>query len=324
MFRGLTNKTIAMKNYPLLTLLLLLSFVGCSQSYKLVEQSPKVKPKWVTDGTYPGSYFIQANKVATIEDAQNMVMTSLLNKIASSVAVQVEGETEDKIDWTTVELNGKTKDEYIQVIKSNTTLKIAKMPALQGISLSKAEVYWEKYTDKKTKETLYDYYILYPFSSFELQELIDTYNAQEKALNDKIDDYKNQMGKISNISDLLLNIDEMKLMMKEIGEDDVKYGRLANVIKQYDKYIDDINIHVIENVKDRLVIQLKNNDMVMKTSSLPKMRGECARDFSSKHVGNDIEITFNTFDCYEQVDNYVEVRFVFGKKKLNKKIRINL
>ena len=191
MFRGLTNKTIAMKNYPLLTLLLLLSFVGCSQSYKLVEQSPKVKPKWVTDGTYPGSYFIQANKVATIEDAQNMVMTSLLNKIASSVAVQVEGETEDKIDWTTVELNGKTKDEYIQVIKSNTTLKIAKMPALQGISLSKAEVYWEKYTDKKTKETLYDYYILYPFSSFELQELIDTYNAQEKALNDKIDDYKN-------------------------------------------------------------------------------------------------------------------------------------
>lgn len=324
MFRGLTNKTIAMKNYPLLTLLLLLSFVGCSQSYKLVEQSPKVKPKWVTDGTYPGSYFIQANKVATIEDAQNMVMTSLLNKIASSVAVQVEGETEDKIDWTTVELNGKTKDEYIQVIKSNTTLKIAKMPALQGISLSKAEVYWEKYTDKKTKETLYDYYILYPFSSFELQELIDTYNAQEKALNDKIDDYKNQMGKISNISDLLLNIDEMKLMMKEIGEDDVKYGRLANVIKQYDKYIDDINIHVIENVKDRLVIQLKNNDMVMKTSSLPKMRGECARDFSSKHVGNDIEITFNTFDCYEQDDNYVEVRFVFGKKKLNKKIRINL
>ena len=132
------------------------------------------------------------------------------------------------------------------------------------------------------------------------------------------------MGKISNISDLLLNIDEMKLMMKEIGEDDVKYGRLANVIKQYDKYIDDINIHVIENVKDRLVIQLKNNDMVMKTSSLPKMRGECARDFSSKHVGNDIEITFNTFDCYEQDDNYVEVRFVFGKKKLNKKIRINL
>lgn len=313
-----------MKNYSVLILFLLLPILGCSQNYKLVEQSSKNKPKWMTNGTYPDSYFIQANKVATIEDAQNMVMTSLLNKIASAVAVQVEGETVDQIDWTTVELNGKTKDEFVQVVQSNTSLKIAKMPALQGISLSKAQVYWEKYSDKKTKEVCYDYYILYPFSSFELQELIDAYNAQEKAANEKIDNYRNQLGKLENISDILLNIDDMKLMMKEIGEDDMKYGKLANVVKQYEKYLNDINIHVIENVKGRLVVKLQNNDMVLKTSSLPKMRSECARDFSSKHNGDNIEITFNTFDCYEQDDNYVEVRFVFGKKRLNKKIRINL
>ena len=65
------------------------------------------------------------------------------------------------------------------------------MPALQGISLSKAEIYWERYIHKKTKESFYDYYILYPFSEFELQELIDAYNAQEKAINDKIDNYRN-------------------------------------------------------------------------------------------------------------------------------------
>ena len=313
-----------MKNYSVLILFLLLPILGCSQNYKLVEQSSKNKPKWMTNGTYPDSYFIQANKVATIEDAQNMVMTSLLNKIASAVAVQVEGETVDQIDWTTVELNGKTKDEFVQVVQSNTSLKIAKMPALQGISLSKAQVYWEKYSDKKTKAVCYDYYILYPFSSFELQELIDAYNTQEKAANEKIDNYRNQLGKLENISDILLNIDDMKLMMKEIGEDDMKYGKLANVVKQYEKYLNDINIHVIENVKGRLVVKLQNNDMVLKTSSLPKMRSECARDFSSKHNGDNIEITFNTFDCYEQDDNYVEVRFVFGKKRLNKKIRINL
>lgn len=313
-----------MKNHSLLILLFLLPLLGCSQTYKLVEQSSKNKPKWLTDGTIPGTYFVQADKVATIEDAQNMVMTSLLNRIASSVAVQVEGETVDKIDWSTVELDGKTKEEYIQVVKSNTTLKIAKMPALQGVSLSKAEVYWEKYTDKKTKETCYDYYMLYPFSTFELQELIEAYNAQEKALNDKIEDYKNQLKGLNNISDVLQNIDDMKLMMKEIGEGDAKYAKLANVVKQYEKYIDDISVHVVENVKERLVIQLLNNDMVMKTSSLPKLRGECAKDFSSRHNGDTIEITFNTFDCYEQDDNYVEIRFTFGKKRLNKKIRINM
>lgn len=293
-------------------------------SQKLVEQSSKNKPKWMTDGIYPDTYFIEAKQVATIEDAQNMVITSLLNKIASSVAVQVQGETVDQIDWTTVDLNGKTKDEFVQVIQSNTTLKIAKMPAIQGISLSKAEVYWEKFIDKKTKKNYYDYYILYPFSSFDLQDLIDAYNAQEKAINDKIEAYKNQLQGLSDVTKILQDIDDMKLMMKELGEDDLKYGRLANVVKQYEKYIGDINIHVVENVKDRLVVKLQNNDVVMKTSSLPKLRSECVRDFSSRHNGDNIEITFNTFDCYEQDDNYVEVRFTFGKKRLSKKIRINM
>ena len=59
------------------------------------------------------------------------------------------------------------------------------MPALQGFSITKANIYWERYINKKTKETCYDYYMLYPFSPEELQELIDEYNAQEEAINDE-------------------------------------------------------------------------------------------------------------------------------------------
>ena len=313
-----------MRNRYLFILLLLLPLFACSQNYKLVDQSSKNKPKWMTDGSYPETYFIQANKVATLEEGQNNVMTTLLNQIASAVAVQVTGETKNIIDWTTVDLGGMTRDEYVQKVETNTSVKIAKMPALQGVSLSKAEIYWEKYTDKKTKETYYDYYILYPFSTSELQQLIDSYNAQEKALNDKIDDFRNQLDGIDDVSKLLTNIDDMKLLMKEIGEDDFKYARLSNVVKQYEQFVDNIDIHVVENKKDVLIIQLVNDDVVMKTSSLPKLRGECARDFSTKHIGNRVEITFNTFDCYEQDDNYVEVRFNIGKKRLVKKIRINL
>ena len=69
---------------------------------------------------------------------------------------------------------------------------------------------------------------------------------------------------------------------------------------------------------------LKHDEKIMKTKSLPQMKGACARDFSRKHDGSKILITFNTFDCYEQDDNYVEVRFTFGKRKLMKKILINL
>lgn len=315
-----------MKKSIIILLLTVLPLIGFAQKdYKLVEQSPKNKPSWLTNGNTFGAFLIQANKVATLEEAQNNVMASLMSQVASSIAVQVVGEIEKNIDWTVVELEGKTQEQYLEQVKNNTTLKIAKLPALQGFSITKAEVYWEKYQNKKTKEYSYDYYMLYPFSSYELEELIAEYNAQEKAVNDKIDNFRNVLDEIENVDVMLENINEMKSMMREYGEEDIaKYNKLKNNIRLYEKTIGDIYIDVLENDNGKLVIQLRHDEKVMKTKSLPQLRSACARDFSKKHDGNKIVMTFNTFDCYEQDDNYVEVRFIFGKVKLIKKISINL
>ena len=318
-----------MRKNIIILILSFLPFLSMSQKeYKLVEQSPKDKPAWITEGTHRGVFMVQANKMATLDEAQSAVMLSLLNNIASSISVVVMGETVDKINWEVVELNGKTKEEYIQNITTNTTLKISRMPALQGISLSKAEIYWERYIHKKTKESFYDYYILYPFSEFELQDLIDAYNAQEKAINDKIDNYRNILDEIDNIDVLLENISQMRAMKEEYKDDYVKYNKLETIISLYEKNIADIYINVIENSNDdnvgTIVIQLVHDEKVMNTKSLPQLKGDCARDFTKKHSGDKIVLTFNTFDCYEQDDNYVEVRFNFGKKRLVKKINIKL
>lgn len=304
----------------IIILLLILPFVSIAQKdFKLVEQSAKEKPDWIYSNQFD-AYMIQANKVASIEEAQDVVMSSLLDKIASSVAVVVSSETTKETDWTVVN----DKDSYIENIKASTTLKVAKMPALQGISLSKAEVYWERYMNKKTKESYYDYYILYPFSQFELQELISQYNAQEKAYNDKIESYRSSLNEKNDIDIILNDINDMKTLLKEFEEADSKYGNLKNVISQYEKYISNIYIEVLENENGKLVIQLKHDEKVMKTKSLPQLRSECARDFSKKHNGDKIGLTFNTFDCYEQDDNYVEIRFTFGKKKIVEKVNIKL
>lgn len=313
------------KNLLILLLTILPLFAFAQKDYKLVEQTPKNKPSWLTNGNTFGAFLIQANKVATLEEAQNNVMASLLSQVASSIAVQVVGEIEKNIDWTVVELEGKTREQYLEQVKNNTTLKIAKLPALQGFSITKAEIYWEKYQHKKTKEYCYDYYILYPFSSFELEELIAEYNAQEKAINDKIDNFRTSLDDIESVDVMLANIDEMKSMLKEYGEEDAaKYNKLKNNISLYEKLIANIYIDVLENSKGKLVVQLKYDDKVLKTKSLPQLKGNCARDFTKKHNGNLIEIGFNTFDCYEQDDNYVEIKFNFGKKRVVNKVLINL
>ncbi len=315
-----------MKKSIIILLLAVLPLIGFAQKdYKLVEQSPKNKPSWLTNGNTFGAFLIQANKVATLEEAQNNVMSSLMSQVASSIAVQVVGEIEKNIDWTVVELEGKTQEQYLEQVKNNTTLKIAKLPALQGFSITKAEVYWEKYQNKKTKEYSYDYYMLYPFSSYELEELIAEYNAQEKAVNDKIDNFRNVLDEIENVDVMLENINEMKSMIKEYGEEDAsKYNKLKNNISLYENLIANIYIDVLENANGKLVIQLKHDEKILKTKSLPQLKGNCARDFTKKHNGTLIEIGFNTFDCYEQDDNYVEIKFNFGKKRVVNKVLINL
>lgn len=316
------------KNLIIFILSFMPLFVMAQKEYKLVDQFPKDKPIWMTEGMHKGYLFKQANQMPTIEDAQNAVMSSLLNDIASSVSVVVTGGIVDIIDWDLVELDGKTKEEYVQTIEKNTTTKIANMPAFQGISLSKADVYYEHYVHKKTKESYYDYYILYPFSDFELQELIDTYNAQEKVINDKIDNYKNILDDIDEIDVLLENISQMRMMKEEYKDDYTKYAELESIITMYNDVIKGIYIEILENYNNdntgTLEIQLKYAEKIMKTNSLPQLRSECARDFNKRHDGYKIILNFNTFDCFEQDDNYVEVRFNFGKRKLSKKININL
>lgn len=305
----------------ILSLLFLLPMNLCAQTkFKLEEQSSKSRPDWLTDNNYKGAFMVQANGMASIEDAQNAVMTSLLNQIASSVAVEVTGETVSDVNW----LTDNDKDVFSQNIQSSTITRIAKMPALQGISITKAHVYWEYYVNKKTNESYYDYYILYPFSMLELEELIDAYNKHEKKINDKIDGIENQLNGIEEISVALKNIDEMKLMMQGMDNGDLKYYRLKNVLKQYNKFIDDIHVEVIENNKDLIVLQLRYDERCLKATSLPKVTGDCARDFNVSNDGYNIDIQMNTFDCYAQDDNYVTARFNFGDRKLMKKILINL
>ena len=78
----------------LLVLCLLFPLMAFSQKdFKLVEQSQSQRPSWLTSGNNRDAFMVQANRMASLQDAQDAVMASLLENIASSVAVNVSGET---------------------------------------------------------------------------------------------------------------------------------------------------------------------------------------------------------------------------------------
>ena len=69
----------------LLTFLLLsfMPLLAMSQKdFKLVEQSQKEKPSWLTSSDHKDALMIQANGMATMQEAEKSVMESLLDNIA--------------------------------------------------------------------------------------------------------------------------------------------------------------------------------------------------------------------------------------------------
>ncbi|MBR4156784.1 MAG: hypothetical protein IKU01_08850 [Bacteroidales bacterium] len=314
-----------MRKKILILLFTILPILGMAQNdYKLVEQSAKKKPEWCNNSTCTkGAFFIKEEKVATINEASSKAMNQLLKEIARAVAVQIETAS-DKSGLNSKYENGKYQTE--RYLESVIETKFAKLPALHGITLSKADIYWERFIEKKTKETSYDYYVLYPFTEIDLREITEAYEEQEKALNDKINGYRDNLEYINDVDVLMENINEMKSMIKEMGESDVKSNALKDIISLYENVINNMYIEVLDNNKDGMLIQLKHNDKVMKTKSLPQVKSDngCTRDFSVKHNGNNVKITYNTFDCYEQDDNYVEIKFTFAKKRIVKKVLVNL
>lgn len=121
LFFCLCDKKINIVKKSLLVLLLLFPLLAFSQrDLKLVDQSQSQRPSWLTSGNNRDAFMVQANRMASLQDAQDAVMASLLENIASLVAVNVSGETVQDVDWT---IAGKN-DAYNEKIQKKTVTEI--------------------------------------------------------------------------------------------------------------------------------------------------------------------------------------------------------
>lgn len=121
LFFCLCDKKINIVKKSLLVLLLLFPLLAFShRDLKLVDQSQSQRPSWLTSGNNRDAFMVQVNRMASLQDAQDAAMASLLENIASLVAVNVSGETVQDVDWT---IAGKN-DAYNEKIQKKTVTEI--------------------------------------------------------------------------------------------------------------------------------------------------------------------------------------------------------
>ena len=171
-----------MKRILLIALVMMIPFCTFAQKkgFKLVEKSGP-KPEWVGQGSVKNFIIVQSEK-PTLEQVKADAMDKVRAEIASSVATNVSRIVDS---YSLKEVNGDDVTTS-RTMTIETTSKIARMPAIQGVSLTKAETYQEMYRNKKTGEVYYVLYVKYPFSSFDLVDLVTAYEEHEEEINAKI------------------------------------------------------------------------------------------------------------------------------------------
>lgn len=155
-----------MKKQLLLTVALCFTLSsGAFAQFKVVEKSTKKAPAWYQQMV--ADYLIVSAHEPTLEEAQAACLQEVKKQIIQAVAQNI---TFSESSTMNQKLEGDEITEFVDIYSSNTDVKAATVPFVQGISLSKVEdYYWEKLQDKKTKEVYYNYSMKYPFTQLELK-----------------------------------------------------------------------------------------------------------------------------------------------------------
>lgn len=296
-----------------LSLMLPLCTLAQKKGFKLVEKSGE-KPEWVGKGSVKDFIIVQSDK-PTIDEAKADAMQKVRAEIASSVATNVM-RTVNSYTQKTIEDGNATTNATMSI---ESTSKIAKMPAIQGVSITKAETYQELFKNKKTGEEYYNLYVKYPFSQFDLVELVTAYEKHEREIDDKIAGYEDGLDNIESVEQVDAAIVALGALSKELGSDDARVDRISGISNRYIAIYDNIIIDIVNNVKGQLTVRLVYNGKTITTSQKPRVSSNCAAQFNVKNDDNNVIVNYNADYCYDQDDNYVEIRFRFGSKFVKEK-----
>lgn len=305
-----------MRRLLVIALSLMLPLCACAQKkgFKLVEKSGP-KPEWVGQGSVKDYIIVQSDK-PTLEEAKSDAMQKVRTEIAASVATNVM-RTVNSYTQKVVEGNESQTNATMSI---ESTSKIARMPAIQGVSITKADTYQELFRNKKTGEVYYNLYVKYPFSQFDLVELVTAYELHEKEIDDKIKGFEDGLDNIESVEQIDANILALNALEGEIGAEDARTTTIEGIVKRYNKIYDNIIVDVVNKSKNKVTVRLVYNGNTIATSQKPRTSSNCATQFTVKSEGDNTVINFDSEYCYDQDDNYVEVRFKVGPKFAKEKI----
>lgn len=301
-----------MKRLTILMCALLLA-VGVAAQTKVIDKSAKKAPEWLN--TAVDDYLIVTVTAQSLADAQTKALAEVTERIIQSVASNVTVSARNEMSEVNTNGSVDSKDAYARISK----MKSANLPFLKGISSTKVEdVYWLKLQDKSTKKEHYEYSVKYPFSRAEQAGLVKQFEeldaekvAQYEALEQKI----NEIESVEEIRDCIVQLD----VLIEYFFDEVRLTQAKGLQKRYRQLYDALTVTgtFVEEGAYRCQVLLEGNPV--KVSVRPKVTSNCAGQLDVCPSEGAFIITYDAIDCLPEEENFLNILFRIGGKKLEHK-----
>ena len=206
-------------------------------AYKVEESSAKRVPEWVNAVEKD---FLHVTAVAgDIEAAKAAVIENVKKQIAQSIATRIVSES----SLSTSALQTGDSFSRTQSIESSILSRTAKLPFIGEISLSKAaDYYWEKRYYKSSGRYEYFYAVKYPFSEFEMKELVLEYQSHDRSLNEKLEQFRSDIDFVSSIEQIGETLNELRAFLSEFDIQDPRYDQVQSLSNQYRQLSDQITV----------------------------------------------------------------------------------
>lgn len=280
---------------------------------KVVERSTKKVPEWV--GTAADGYLIVTVEAPTLSEAQRRATAEITERIIQSVASNVIVEQSNQATETVT--NGSVT-ESSDTYSRQSSIRSASLPFIKGISLSKAaDIYWVKLRDKKTDAEHYEYSVKYPYTRLEQQMLQADFDELDREKSAELDNLEAQVSDITAFEQIGSGIARLDAL-SEYFFDGARTARVKAVRTQYDDLYKSLGVAGTIVTPGVIECAMTVQGRPVSCGMAPAVTSNCANNIQVSPEDGKFRVTFETEDCLDDEDNYIDVTFRAKGKKVER------
>lgn len=283
---------------------------------KVLERSSKSVPEWISSP--PRGYIVAEVEAPEIRIAKDKAIDELALRITMSVATNVVHSSTSS--GRNENIDGKISD--IEFFGFDTKIVAARIPYIQGISLSEAEdSYWEKCQDKNTNRIFYRYAVLYPLPDSQLESMRNEFEKTDKSKTELLRKLKTDYGHVTSTSQIEMAIAQLE-ELKEYFFDDVRRKEAEGLCANYKKLYKGLSLQFTQPKSGKFTITLTLHGRPFEVTGVPTLKSNCASKLQASPLKDNCsyEVTYDAADCLDEEDNWIEITMRLRDTRITQKV----